>query len=308
VAIMFACLWLPWARIDRATFQYHWYTSLPFMLLALAYLVAELWHGPSRRTWLLARAAAALAVMGAPLLWLFKAPLCVIAGVEQVNPGSAACVGNPGELILTTRVAGIATVTLVASALLIWQLVHLDRADATGRVDVGRRLRWLAATAVGAGAALALVSGVLGDDVILALPGFRAELAALAIAVPLGAVAWVVLTARDARRFAIGVVLAAAAWTIVIYPNISALPLPSVVVNAYQGILPTYLYPFQFAVNTDAAGALPPMLAPLPAILFGALTLTAFLVAYSAWVWRLALAERDAEDRGPDDTLARGVA
>ncbi len=45
----------PWARIDRAAFQYHYYTSLPFVILALAYFVAELWHGPSRRTWLLAR-------------------------------------------------------------------------------------------------------------------------------------------------------------------------------------------------------------------------------------------------------------
>ena len=50
LAIMFASLWLPWARIDRATFQYHYYTALPFAILALAYFVAELWHGPSRRT------------------------------------------------------------------------------------------------------------------------------------------------------------------------------------------------------------------------------------------------------------------
>ncbi len=37
--------WLPWVRIDRATFQYHYYTSLPFLVLALAYFLAELWHG-----------------------------------------------------------------------------------------------------------------------------------------------------------------------------------------------------------------------------------------------------------------------
>ncbi len=40
-------------------------------------LVAELWHGASRKTWLFAKAAAAVAVMGPVLLWLFKAPLCV---------------------------------------------------------------------------------------------------------------------------------------------------------------------------------------------------------------------------------------
>ena len=48
IAIGFATQWVSWARIDRASFQYHYYTALPFVILALAYLVAELWHGPSR--------------------------------------------------------------------------------------------------------------------------------------------------------------------------------------------------------------------------------------------------------------------
>ena len=59
IAIGFACQWISWARIDRAAFQYHYYTSLPFVLLGLAYFLAELWHGASRRTWLLARLAGA---------------------------------------------------------------------------------------------------------------------------------------------------------------------------------------------------------------------------------------------------------
>ena len=53
VTIAIASLWLPWARIDRATFQYHIFTTLPFSFMALAYFLAELWHGPSRRTWAL---------------------------------------------------------------------------------------------------------------------------------------------------------------------------------------------------------------------------------------------------------------
>ena len=52
IAIGFAGQWVPWARIDRAAFQYHYFTALPFVLLALAYFVAELWHGAARRTWL----------------------------------------------------------------------------------------------------------------------------------------------------------------------------------------------------------------------------------------------------------------
>ena len=58
-----------------------------------------------------------------------------------------------------------------------------------------------------------------------------------------------VATARDARRFVVGLVTAAVAWFIVVYPNFSALPLPTVVANAYQGVLPTYPYPFQFPSN-----------------------------------------------------------
>ena len=64
ILIAFLAQWVSWARIDRAAFQYHYYTSLPFVMLALAYFVAEVWHGASRRTWLLARVAAAVALMG----------------------------------------------------------------------------------------------------------------------------------------------------------------------------------------------------------------------------------------------------
>ena len=45
IAIAFAVQWISWARIDRAAFQYHYYTALPFVFLALAYFLAELWHG-----------------------------------------------------------------------------------------------------------------------------------------------------------------------------------------------------------------------------------------------------------------------
>ena len=50
-------------------------------------------------------------------------------------------------------------------------------------------------------------------------------------------------------RFVVGLVTAAVAWFLVVYPNFSALPLPTVVANAFQGVLPTYPYPFQFPTN-----------------------------------------------------------
>ena len=37
------------------------------------------------------------------------------------------------------------------------------------------------------------------------------------------------------------------------YPNLSGLPLPSDFANIYQGLLPTWNWDFQFAVNTDPA-------------------------------------------------------
>ena len=85
------------------------------------------------------------------------------------------------------------------------------------------------------------------------------------------------LTARDARRFVAGTVLAAATvFFVVFYPNIAALPLPSTIFNAYQGILPTWLYPFQFPDNTDPAVAGQPLFSLVP-------ILTGLMLTVSAW-------------------------
>ena len=48
-------------------------------------------------------------------------------------------------------------------------------------------------------------------------------------------------------------VVAIVGWFVVVYPNFSALPLPTAIANVYQGVLPTYLYAFQFPVNNVAA-------------------------------------------------------
>ena len=63
-------------------------------------------------------------------------------------------------------------------------------------------------------------------------------------------------------------------------------------------------------MNTDAASSSPAILALGPAVLLGALTLTCIIVAYSAWVWRLALAERAAgpgPEAGDDGLAPRGA-
>ena len=137
IAVGFAAQWIPWARIDRAAFQYHYYTALPFVVMALAYFVAELWHGASRHTWALARVAAAVAIVGPAAMWLLDRPLCAVVGVERVNPGSQACPAVIPEFVLTARTAGAG---------------HRDRNrpllhhPALPRVRVSRRARARAAT------------------------------------------------------------------------------------------------------------------------------------------------------------------
>jgi 4-amino-4-deoxy-L-arabinose transferase-like glycosyltransferase len=238
LAIAFAWQWLPWARIDRGTFQYHYYTALPFVVVALGYLVAELWHGPSRRTWLGIRIAAAVAIVAPALMWLFRGPLCTVAGVERARPGSEVCAASPG--------------------------------------------------------ALPNVGAVLGEGAAAFLRAMPPEALALVFLVPLAAVAWFVVTARDARRFAGGMIVAAASWILVWYPNISALPLPSRVYNAYQGVLPTWVWAFQFPVNLEPATEAPDLATLGTLVLLGAMTATCLIVGYAAWSWRLAAAERDA--------------
>ncbi|HEX9043842.1 MAG TPA: hypothetical protein VF802_02345, partial [Candidatus Limnocylindrales bacterium] len=305
VAIAFFWQWLPWARIDRATFQYHYYTGVPFLLLALAYLVAELWHGPSARTWLLARVAAAAAIVGPMVLWIVRLPLCGWVRVDAVNAGSQACVVTPpGQIVLTLRTAGLVAALGVAVIVIVWQVVRLDR---SGRSEVSpaeaeRDIVRLALSGAGTAVLVILLGRLLPETVLMSIDGFAPEAVALALLVPLGILAWYVLTARDARRFAAGLVFAGLAWFVVWYPNITGLAVPASFVNAYQGLLPTYLYPFQFPVNTDPAGPLPTFLSLDFGILVAALVVTVVVVAFSATTWRTpgsALDATDAEPAGP---------
>ena len=78
-----------------------------------------------------------------------------------------------------------------AAVLIRRQRMQLDRPDASGLVDAGRRLRDLAITAVGAVVALGL-AGFLPDAVIVSLPGLRSQPVALVIGIPLAAGAPVV--------------------------------------------------------------------------------------------------------------------
>ena len=308
IAIGFAAQWIPWARIDRAAFQYHYYTALPFLVLALAYFAAEIWHGASRHAWLLARVAAAIAISGPAILWLLDRPLCAIVGVDSVNPGSQACPAVIPDATLTLRTAAVAIIAGVGLVLVLLRFVAFDalRDEESDPRRMTAALRSLILTGAGALVALVAATVLLPETVILKLTNVPVEPIALVVAVPLAYLGLQILASRDGRRFVVGLVVATVGWFAILYPNISALPLPSNIVAAYQGILPTYLYSFQFPVSTVTRNANTPLLTPTLAILTIALVVTCLVVAYSAWVWRLTLADAALAARTSDE--AEGLA
>jgi hypothetical protein len=328
ITIAFAWQWVSWARIDRAAFQYHYYTSLPFLILALGYFLSELWNGASRRTWLLARLAAAVAVLGPALFWVFDRPLCGLVGVDRVVSGSAACPPIIPQFVLTTQTLATAVVVGLSVLIVVRLLGRLQVQDPTdlewieprgsggvgalaarvGWADIGpstRALILLLATAAAAILLTVLIRFALPDANLLAWDRIPVEPVALILSIPAVLIAVFVATARDARRFVTGAVVAIVAWFVVVYPNISALPLPTAIANVYQGVLPTYLYAFQFPVSTIPRNTAIQLLSPVPLLLAASVIFLSVVVAYSAWVWRLALAERLTDERdglelGPD--------
>ncbi len=300
VAIGFAFQWLAWSRIDRAAFQYHYYTSLPFVFLALAYFLSELWHGASRRTWLLVRLAGAAAVLAPTTLWLFHRPLCALVGVESVNPGSQACPTLIPDFLLSGRAAAIALVVGVGVLLLIRLLLSLADEDEDGD-SLRTRLRNAGLAAVGISLGFVVASAFFDDTPLITWTRVPVEPIALMVTIALLPLAAFVLTARDARRFVAGLVAAMTGWFVLWYPNIAALPLPQALSNSYQGLLPTYVHPFQFPVSTvDRSGPGASLIGLEPAILLASIFGVVGIVGYAAWVWRVARAEMEAETNSGD--------
>jgi hypothetical protein len=168
-----------------------------------------------------------------------------------------------------------------------------------------RTLLLLVATAVGTILLTVLIRQILPDTNLLAWDRIPVEPVALILSIPAVLIAVFVATARDARRFVMGAVVAIVSWFVVVYPNISALPLPTSIANVYQGVLPTYLYAFQFPVSTIPRNTTVQLLGPVPLLLAASVIFLSVIVAYSAWVWRLALAERLADERDGLEMAAR---
>jgi Gpi18-like mannosyltransferase/outer membrane protein assembly factor BamB len=308
IAVGFAAQWIPWGRIDRAAFQYHYYTALPFVVLALAYFVAELWHGPSRRTWMLAKASAALAIVAPAMMHVLARPLCGFVDVTAVHDPSAACPPYIPNFVLTWRTGGLALG--VGLGVLLFLLL-LGSRYAMPRFMEGRSTRWWTTAAVVVvvlAAVPILILSAIPETPLLSLTNIPVEPIAFLVAIPLGYLAVQVLATRDVRRFVGGLVIAAVVTFILFYPNFSALPLPSTMVNSYQGLLPTYLYDFQFPVSTVNRSAPTNFATPVMGLLIFGLLVTCFVVGYSAWTWRITAVERRLYDEGPPDREAQAPA
>jgi len=140
VLVFGLALWLPWARIDRAAFQYHYYPTSQIALIGLALLLADLRAGSQRAAQIL-RIGGACAVLAAPVLWMGTGALCALAGVQSVYPESQVCLsggfGTPGPLV--------GAIALVPATVAAWSILG------------ARDLRRIFAITVGSIAAVALV-------------------------------------------------------------------------------------------------------------------------------------------------------
>jgi Gpi18-like mannosyltransferase len=221
VLVLGLALWLPWARIDRAAFQYHYYPTSQIALIGLALLLADLRAGSQRAAQIL-RIGGACAVLAAPVLWMATGALCALAGVGSVYPESQVCLsggfGTPGPLV----------------------------------------------------GAIALV--------------------------PATVAAWSILGATDLRRIFTITISSIAAVALLWYPNWSALPLPAGLHNWYQGVLPTWTWPFQFGVTLESPAET--ALVSSATLVVGALLLCAAAVgAYGANRFSTAARRKLDEDR-----------
>jgi hypothetical protein len=119
VVIAFLALWLPWARVDRVAFDYHYYVALPFAFLLLAWFLAELLDRPTERLVWFARRAFGVVLFLPTFFWLFKGPLCTVAGVDRVDPTAAVCTAP-----ITSVAAPVAAWTLFATGVFVFGVLR----------------------------------------------------------------------------------------------------------------------------------------------------------------------------------------
>jgi hypothetical protein len=292
IAVAFLWQWLSWSRIDRASFQYHFYTALPFFLAGLAYFLAELWHGPSRRTWLLARAMAVGACLFPGVMWVLKPELCGLARVDTSDYfGNTVCGSGTGDVVIETRLAMIAVVLVLALIVLGVLLWRLERRQEQGYED--RYWAVQLALPVALFAALLWWIGQVGPRTTLihaALPSDSLAPVFVVVGILLAVAAAMV---TSPRRYVLGVCGFAVVVFVALYPNLSALPMPQAITGIYNSILPTWLYGFQFSVNQQVSQTIQ-LLGINSALMVVLATVVAMIAGWVAWERRLVIGYRAA--------------
>ena len=154
---------------------------------------------------------------------------------------------STGDVRIDTRIFLIGVVLIAALAVLALVLLRLERRQARGEEDRSWILQLFVPVVI-AGALLWWLGQNAPQDLLFraALPSDMIILLLLPILVVLAAIA---LRAQNPRRFVLGVCAVAVAAFLALYPNLSALPMPNNIIGVYNGLLPTWLYGFQFSVN-----------------------------------------------------------
>ena len=119
VVVIFLAMWLPWARVDRAAFQYHYFPSSQIALIALALLLADIRRGAPYAVRFV-HAGLALLIVAAPLVWTLTPLLCSAAGVLGVYAESQVCLSSG----LSTPGPVIGAVLLIPAVYAAWSLRH----------------------------------------------------------------------------------------------------------------------------------------------------------------------------------------
>ncbi|HEX7591601.1 MAG TPA: hypothetical protein VF375_06575, partial [Candidatus Limnocylindrales bacterium] len=203
--------------------------------------------------------------------------------------GNTICGSGTGDVRIETRMLLIGIVLIAALTALALVLWRLERRQSAGIEDSS----W-----IGQLLAPVLVSGVLlwwlgqngPRDIVFqaAAPPDLISVVMLILGVLLAAIC---ITARNPRRFVLGACAVAIVAFLALYPNLSALPMPSSIVSLYNGFLPTWFYGFQFSVNLQQAAVIS-LMGPYSELLALLVLVVAGFVGWAAWERRVVIGFR----------------
>jgi hypothetical protein len=193
----------------------------------------------------------------------------------------------------------IVTILIIALVALGAVLLRLERRQNQGYEERGWILQLMVPVII-AGLLLFWV-GQNGPRGLLFEVPVPSDLVVIVLLPFFGVLAFITLTAVDPRRFVLGFCSVAVVAFMALYPNLSALPMPSTIVSVYQGLLPTWLYGFEFAVNQQESTSVP-FTSPDGIALAAATLVVAGMAAYLAWRQRVGYGPRPgASSEPPDD-------